>query len=84
MAKKYKQGDAGKEIMFAAFDLETDGFYGKVLCASYRKEGDTTTGYISTGNIVEKLFNIMAQNTDYIWYAHNSQYEFIYLPLTLI
>ena len=79
MKETYTHGTAGKRPLFAAFDLETEGLGGRVLAASFMREGDAKPSYICKGNIISRLFNIMAANSDYQWFAHNAQYEFRYL-----
>lgn len=79
MKETYSRGRSGKRPLFAAFDLETEGLGGRVLAASFMREGDNKPSYICKGNIISRLFNIMAQNSDYVWFAHNAQYEFRYL-----
>lgn len=77
--KAYGRLKKSQRRLYATFDLETEGLGGKVLAASFMREGDDKPGYIYTGNIIAKLFNYMAANAEFQWYAHNAQYEFRYL-----
>jgi hypothetical protein len=75
----YTRCGSGKRPRFATFDFETDGLGGRVTAASYMTEQmleeDIEPGYICKGDIVQKMFSIMCNNSEYQWFAHNMQYE---------
>lgn len=81
----------GKRPLFAAFDFETDGLGGKLLAASYAFESRDkigaieNVGYITHSDpfvIMQRIFDVMCENNEYTWFAHNAQYEFRYfIPL---
>ena len=77
----YTRCGPGKRPLFAVFDFETDGLGGPVLAVSYMKEGDAEPGFLSGGSpasLVQRIFDIMAENWQFTWFAHNAQYEFRY------
>jgi hypothetical protein len=63
---------------FEVFDFETSDLGGELLACSYMMEGQTEATYITGRNILQTLFDVMAVNHQYIWYAHNAQYELLY------
>jgi hypothetical protein len=63
---------------FAVFDFETDGLGGPLIAASYKLESDEEATYINSGNIIQTLFEVMCENNNFTWYAHNVQYELLY------
>jgi hypothetical protein len=83
----YMRCGPGKRPRFAAFDFETDGLGGPVTAVSYMREGDADASYISghkPETLVQSIFDIMAENHEYTWFAHNAQYEFRYFIAGLI
>lgn len=56
--------------LLAAFDIETDGFGGKVLGVGYRVEGDTKATL--TRDPDEWVDAILKDKRRIIWYAHNA------------
>jgi hypothetical protein len=50
-----------------------------VIAASYMREGDLEPSYISGGDVIQKMFWIMCDCHEFVWYAHNAQYEWRYL-----
>lgn len=77
--KCYKKVGPGKRQPFAAFDFETDGLGGRVLAATWMREGDTVPSWIGDGDIVQRLFDVMVSNPEYTWFAHNAQYDLRYM-----
>jgi DNA polymerase type B, organellar and viral len=75
----FRHGSAGKEFKIAGFDLETDGLGGKVLMATYFREGDNRATFIRTGDIIGKLVAVIRVGSQFIWYAHNAAYDWRYL-----
>jgi hypothetical protein len=69
----------GQPPKIAAWDTETDGLNGKLLLASYAHAGGA--GHIAgdPDQIANQLIDIMAANTDKIWFAHNSDYDWRYI-----
>jgi hypothetical protein len=75
----YSHGGRGRDFKIAAFDLETDGLGGKVLFATALMEGGTDVVCFRGRDCVADLFNYMCDYTDFIWFAHNAQYDWRYI-----
>lgn len=83
----YARGGRGKRPKFAAFDFETEGLGGRVLAVSYMMEGESEAHYYTHGTelrIIQHIFDVMAENHKFTWYAHNAQYEFRYFTDLLL
>lgn len=74
----YMKCGPGKRPLYAAFDFETDGLGGKIVACSYQMEGELEPTYFCKGDILQKMFFVMCENWQYVWYAHNAQYEWRY------
>lgn len=79
----YGRCGPGKRPKFAAFDFETDGLGGDVLAVSWQIEGKEV-GYAAGRDPVQAVFDVMCDNLDCVWYAHNAQYEWRYFLNRLI
>lgn len=78
---RYQRGSPGKAFKIAVWDLETKGLGGMVNFATWQTE-DMTSAQIIEGterHIMSTLWQIMCDNTDYIWFAHYAQYDMRYL-----
>lgn len=76
----YQRGGPGKRDKIATWDVETDGLGGKLLAATWIREGDTEAVYI-TGepeHIIQEMFLTMCENHKFVWFAHNAQYDLRY------
>lgn len=77
--------------LIAAWDTETEGLGGILLAASYamlNQDGHIIqSGFYALGaanfptseSISERIINLLIDNPDYIWYAHNSEYDWRYI-----
>lgn len=83
-SRPYSKGSPGKRRLYAGFDFETDGLGGPILAASYAFEGEGFAHYISGGDVLAKLWEVQIRHPEYIWFAHNADYEFrYYIPRLL-
>ena len=52
-----------------------------MLAVSYMMEGQDGAGYYTSSSelrIIQHIFDVMAENWSFTWFAHNAQYEFRY------
>lgn len=78
MRHAYQKCGPGKRTKIATFDFETKGLGGRVVYATWMREGDAEPHAISGKNIEQEMFFIMCENHQYTWYAHNAQYDLRY------
>lgn len=66
---------------FGAFDFETLGLGGDLLCVSWYIEGTIeATFYTGTPNeIVDYTLRVLSSYPEIRWYAHNAQYDWRYI-----
>ena len=80
--------DAGPETKFicGAFDFETEGLGGKLLCASWYVAGEFEPHIIlgSPQEIIDQLITVFIYHPGVRWYAHNAQYDWRYAIDTLL
>jgi hypothetical protein len=72
------------EYVINAFDTETDGLGGELLCITFaclNEKGQLMdSGVFSGPEMVERFFDfVIEKGAGNIWYAHNAQYDFRYL-----
>lgn len=77
--KSYAKVSRGKRPLIAVFDLETRGLGGEPLAASYQMSHMNSPEYLTGKNFLQELFWTMCENHQYIWFAHNAQYDLRYL-----
>jgi hypothetical protein len=77
--------------LIAAWDTETEGLGGRLLAASYamlNQNGDIIqSGYYALGaanfptseSISKRIIDLLLANSDFIWYAHNAEYDWRYI-----
>ena len=65
----------------AAFDFETEGLGGKLLCATWFVEGMSEAEIIlgSPAKIVNEIIKVFVNFPGVRWYAHNAQYDWRYI-----
>lgn len=84
--KKYygRHIERGEAPKIAAWDTETNGLNGELLLATYAHA--QKSGYISgrPDQIAEQLIDIMFENTDKLWFAHNADYDWRYIVPALL
>jgi len=74
----YIRGGPGKKFRIAGFDVETEKLGGKVLFATYMMEGDSHASYIMGTDIIDRLISVISGHPEFIWYAHNANYDWRY------
>ena len=78
--KAIKREKEQRKFRIAAWDLETEGLGGKLLCATWCLEDSEPQIIFGTPEeIIIKLVEVFRNYKDYRWYAHNAQYDWRYI-----
>ena len=81
-ARKYRADVKNNDEIVCAWDTETEGLNGALLCISYSVPD--RSGILSPDEMPAFLDLLISHPAPCVWYAHNAQYDWRYLLAPLI